>query len=430
MSSLTGRRPESLGPGSKERKSALTNLAADLELDVDFRANKPMLGSQMAYRLGKTWDESCWSAGSTITLEGLNRILTGAEARIAAQRRTLQPSLFEPVSTPSRDFAPARSKLEAVTRISALTSSPPEELGPGSKERKTVLVNLASGLGLNVGTAANKPEMGDLIARSLDVEWDDACWSAGHTITLEGLNRLLAGAERRLSYRRGRAGLFYSAAEEGPALLSALRQTLPAVWDGPTCVAEMQRAEYSQWAQDEWAAFYFEYLGLPALVNAFGGGPRKFANTRFDYSLGHPWDLKVHMAPSGSAPLNDQVAMTEALDAGAGVGFLVLTGDVEYDEGQFRAWQKEFRAQHGKAAKARTSPPKYVRKSKRRFEPRMVEAFFVKDRSALHAALANGSMTIMRQGKQTSGAPRPPKYAIDLVKARFFGDLLLTQMVL
>jgi hypothetical protein len=48
----------------------------------------------------------------------------------------------------------------------------------------------------------------------------------------------------------------------------------------------MQAADFSQWAQDEWVAFFFEYVGLPALINAFGGGPRRIGATQFDYGSG------------------------------------------------------------------------------------------------------------------------------------------------
>ena len=192
----------------------------------------------------------------------------------------------------------------------------------------------------------------------------------------------------------------------------------------------MRESEYSQWAQDEWAAFYFEFVGLPALINTFGGGPRKYSNTRFDYGLGHPWDLKVHMAAGSTAPLNDCMAIDEALRTGAGVGFLVLTGDVHYDDGEFREWQRDYRSRFGKVAKARVSAPKYVRKSKPAFTPRLLEAFFVPDSNSLQSALADGSLKVMRQGTQTSGAPRPPKYAMDLVKARVNGRLLLGQVAL
>ena len=46
------------------------------------------------------------------------------------------------------EFVPARNKLEVVARISNLTNSGPETLGPGSKEHKSVVLNLARGMGL------------------------------------------------------------------------------------------------------------------------------------------------------------------------------------------------------------------------------------------------------------------------------------------
>jgi hypothetical protein len=427
LSGLTHRPPESLGPGSKERKSVLLNLATDLGIPVDTRLPKPAVGEQLATALGATWDARCWSSGSTITLEGLNRILQQAERRVTAQQRAPQLELFAP--TPADiQFSAARSKLEAVSRISAVTDAPPETLGPGSKERKSALVNLALGLDLQVDTTVSKPELGRAIAVAIGATWDSSCWSAGHTITLEGLNRLLEAAEA-WQHRLGRVahGLFLSVQDEARALLEALRDALPMHWDGKTCVREMHEAAYSQWAQDEWAAFYFEYLGLPALINTFGGGPLQFANTRIDYSLGHPWDLKVHMADSRVAPLNDQKAVLEGLRAGSGVGFLVLTGTVQYDAGDFRQWQRRFRSDHGKKAQTRTTPAAYVRKSKVAFRPDLLEAFFIPDEATLEAAVAGGSIRVMKQGRQTSGAPRPPKYAIDLIKARWSGELLLAQ---
>ena len=98
-------------------------------------------------------------------------------------------------------FVPARSKLEAVTRISALTHSPPETLGPGSKERKSVLVNLAVGLDLNVATNATKVDLGADIAAAIGAKWDESCWSAGQTVTLVGLNRILEAGEDWLAWR-------------------------------------------------------------------------------------------------------------------------------------------------------------------------------------------------------------------------------------
>ncbi|MCZ4499983.1 MAG: hypothetical protein JWQ74_2538 [Marmoricola sp.] len=430
ISALTHSPPETLGPGSKERKSALVNLSLGLDLGVDVTASKPDLGAQIADALDVPWDEDCWSAGQTITLVGLNRLLAGGQLRVALRRRAQAVELFEAIQPVAHEFIPARSKLEAVSRISALTHSPPETLGPGSKERKSALVNLAGGLGLAVDVAASKPGLGAQIADALAVPWGSECWSAGDTITLVGLNRLLGGAEIRLHLRgQIQTGLFYSATDEAEALVSALSAVLPTDMDGRTCVVEMFDAAYSQWAQDEWAAFYFEFCGLPALINTFGGGPRTFANTRFDYGLGHTWDLKVHMAFSGVAPLNACEAIDNALASGTGVGFLVLSGDVEYDDGEFRQWQRDFRSMHGKPARPRAIPAKYTRRSKPSFAPTALEAFFIPDTSALESALRDGSVTVMKQGAQTSGKARRPKYSMDLVKARYYG-LVVSQLFL
>ena len=58
------------------------------------------------------------------------------------------------------EFIPAKNKLEAVARISFLTNSGPEDLGPGSKERKSVLTNLANGLKIQIDESDSKPDIG------------------------------------------------------------------------------------------------------------------------------------------------------------------------------------------------------------------------------------------------------------------------------
>jgi hypothetical protein len=284
LSALTHSPPERLGPGSKERKSVLVNLAVGLGLDVDASKAKPELGRQISAALGVEWNRQCWSAGQTITLRGLNNILDGAEAWTAKREATRLES-DGPFAASASGFVPARSKLEAVSRLSALTHSPPERLGPGSKERKSVLVNLAVGLGLDVDASKAKPELGRQISAALGVEWNRQCWSAGQTITLDGLNNILRGAESRVAHAAS-ANYFTSVRDEASALVTALVDSLPQHMDGRACVRDMQAADFSQWAQDEWVAFFFEYVGLPALINAFGGGPRRIGATQFDYGLG------------------------------------------------------------------------------------------------------------------------------------------------
>lgn len=329
-----------------------------------------------------------------------------------------QPALFTMPGDSTRSGVPARNKLEAVSRLGRLNGAGPETLGPGSKERKSVLVNLARALHLAVDNALSKPELGGQIAALLGAEWGQDCWSTGSTLTLTGLNNILLAAEREFA-RRGlsRDEHFESPEAEAEAVLSVLERALPHRFDGRACVEEMREADYSQWAQDEWAGFYFEFKGLPSLVTALGGGPAKYVNTRFDYSLKQVWDLKWHGAAGKDAPLNDCRAIEACLEE-RGLGFVVLSGEVAYDDGEFREWFKQHRVAHGKTATIRASPASFVRRSKTAFQPRRLEAFYLRDRAALDAGLAQGVLRVLAQGQQVSGAERPPKYRMNLDRAR------------
>src|SRR5262245_62047272 len=98
-------------------------------------------------------------------------------------------------------FVPSRDKLEAVNRISALMHGGPEELGPGSKERKRVLEKVVTFFDLPIATSVNKVALGRAIVEALGGTWTEACYSTGYTITLHGLDLVLrlatAEAERR-----------------------------------------------------------------------------------------------------------------------------------------------------------------------------------------------------------------------------------------
>ena len=94
-------------------------------------------------------------------------------------------------NSPTVEYIPARNKLEAVARISNLTNSGPEALGPGSKEHKSVFVNLANGLDIEINDSDTKQELARKIVETLGGTWDKSCESIGQTITLSGLNRIL-----------------------------------------------------------------------------------------------------------------------------------------------------------------------------------------------------------------------------------------------
>lgn len=311
-------------------------------------------------------------------------------------------------------FVPAKSKLEAVGRISNLSNSGPEDLGPGSKERKRVLVNLAQGLGLQFDVEKfTKQELGAHILSSLGGRWTSDCESVGQTITLIGLNRILEFAEKRLGAPQ-MVDSSRSLDDEASSILKISRQSIPAKWIGKDCVMEMKDGGSTKWKQTEWQGFYFEFRTIGQLVNKLGGGPLKIGVTEFDYHLHHVWDLKVHSnfgingpsSPNRACQLNDQLAMHQAVSNG-GLGLIVLSGDPTFSV-EFSRWHKKFRGSAGEP----------IRQLKESFLPTHLEAFFIEDGSSLERALQAGILGEFAQGKQPSGAPRNPKFSMNIAKAR------------
>lgn len=426
---LSGAAPEPLGPGSKEKKSVLVGLASSLGVAVDASLPKPRYAAEIAGALGGAWTGDCWSTGNTITLRGLNLLLeTSSQAfALRSERSRVEAELERQLGAP---FVPARSKIEAVNRISALTGSGPEILGPGSKERKTVLVNVANGLRLPVDTGLNKVELGRAIAEALGLHWGPEHFSTGHTITLEGLNVVLRGAERRLG-REGSdaADTLSDPVSEAQALLSALADAIRDDWDGRTNITRMRDAEFRHWRQTEWFGWYFEMVGIPALIDAFGGGRARFYNTDFDYRLRTVWDLKAHDRQGGAAKtaiLNDHAAVLACLRAGEGLGFLVLSGEADYEGHlEFAEWRRAF------CGEGRSPRPKvekaYSRRLKTAFSPAKLQAFRLRDLDHLDAAVAGGQMKLAPQGRQQSGKPRNMKVHMHLPRASSPGGLLIAE---
>ena len=410
---------EPLGPGGEEKKSVLTRTAERLALPVDDAAPKDVLARQILEELGKTWDSSFSSAGQTITLAGLNAILfvTEAELRLRATRKLRS----EPPIFPSW-FTPARNKLEAVRRLSSVTGGRPQDLGPGSKERKSVLIDLVTNLGLPLDTRLSKTRLAGAVAAMLGMPWTEACWSTGETITLEGLNAVLAGAEQRAL--RGPHGARYRIRQEARLLVTALGGSCPVHWDGRTCVKEMIANEYSKARQTEWVGWYFEFVGLPALVNAYGGGPVRVGVTEFDYAREFVWDLKTHAQKglnsscevSGDTPLNDRESVLRCIEERGSLGFLVLSGSPSFDgSAEFDAWHRKMR---GKAAASTSKRP---RRLKVALKPLTIQAYTFHGMQETERALANGVLKTFQQGHQPDGRSRRPKFILSLDKAQEAG---------
>lgn len=108
--------------------------------------------------------------------------------------RLEEPANSTPVEV--AEYRRASSKAEAVARMYFLGGRVVEPLGPGSKEKKSALVALGRFVDLDLTGAGSKVACGRAIAETVDTDWIDVCYSAGDTITLYGLNRLLEGALR------------------------------------------------------------------------------------------------------------------------------------------------------------------------------------------------------------------------------------------
>lgn len=313
------------------------------------------------------------------------------------------------------EFLEARNKLEAVARISNLTNSGPETLGPGSKEHKSVLINLAKGLDLSFDDSLTKQSLGKLILETLGGSWIADYESVGQTITLKGLNSLLFHStkfieEKGLSFSKEITDSFE---DELRAISKIAVGATPLRMDGKECVQEMRDVEDSNWRQTEWQGFYFQMKMESALTNAIGGGRAKFANTEFDYARNYIWDLKMHSSQdkkgkaSNGLILNDTRAIDEAISQ-KGLGFIILSAIPQYDL-EFTRWHKKFRG-------SGDADPRRVLKSS--FISERLDMFFIPDPDRLHKAMSLYELEIIHQGKNSNSKPRPTKYGLDLKKAR------------
>lgn len=103
MYGLAGEDVQPLGPGSKEKKSALEALGRALGMDLTQVRTKSACGEQIAHRLDVVWDADCFSTGDTITLVGMNRLLDAYDVR-HPQNNELYESETRPVTEEKTDL--------------------------------------------------------------------------------------------------------------------------------------------------------------------------------------------------------------------------------------------------------------------------------------------------------------------------------------
>ena len=312
------------------------------------------------------------------------------------------------------EFVPARNKLEVVARISNLTNSGPETLGPGSKEHKSVVLNLARGMGLAVSENETKQGIASRIVQTSGRKWTDECESVGQTITLVGLNLILqTGFDYFGKLNSYQSPIEMTLEEELKRISEVVMEKTPRLMDGVEAIHEMKEAEFSQWRATEWQGFYFEFKVRPELITRLGGGPKKIGSTSFDYALNRTWDMKVHSTSTRhgkkselNCALNDAESMRIAVAQG-GVGLMILSGEPTYDW-DFTRWHKKFRSGSNE------EPKKALKKS---FKSERMDFFFIPTLSRLEEALESGEFALFKQGKQPTGEARKVKYSLNFNKS-------------
>jgi hypothetical protein len=319
----------------------------------------------------------------------------------------------------NEDFVPARDKLEVVNRISRSVGGPEEELGPGSKERKSVLLSVAARLDLpeNVRRMSKHRLAEHLVAR-LGGSWDADCWSAGQTLTLEGLNRLLRGVETRFGPRAATLGL--TPEEEAQAIVGiVVRHTPDRRVDGKSAIQQMRAAQSADWAKAEWPRFYFEYRTLGPLMTGLDGAPvpTDDENLVFDLRATHTWDLKVRRSGTDWTILNDRAATEWVLRSHGGVGLVVLTADMELDgSGSLAEWLDAERISARICSAGDSRQRTFRRTLKKSMRARRVDVYYFSDRQWADA-VDQGVIRTWAQPPQPGGLGRRARFQIALDRA-------------
>lgn len=192
----------------------------------------------------------------------------------------------------------------------------------------------------------------------------------------------------------------------------ALR-AIPTEWEGKASVLELKEVDYN-WRQMEWWAFYFEYLCRERLKDEFKLPGEKIGRVTFDLHRSVNWDVKAKAIKSDSHDciLNDCDAMDASVGAHGEHGAIIGLCDVEYNDVSraFQEWHTNLKgglSAYERKRIARTSVSRY-----RKTAAVLTEILFLRfDAGSL------SSMKQMHQGRNSNGAPRPPKYLLNLEEA-------------
>lgn len=185
---------------------------------------------------------------------------------------------------------------------------------------------------------------------------------------------------------------------------------LPRAWDGRKCVLEMKETG-GIWRHPEWWAYYFEYLCYSRLAGHFRKPGELIGRTKFDLFGSVNWDLKAKAIKSDKHDciLNDRAATDASIEQHGEHGVMIALCDVEYNDVNrtFQQWHSELKgglSKYERDRRDRTSLSRY-----RKTSAVLQEVLFIRLDAASVQRLGE-----MRQGRNSNGKPRRPKYLLDL----------------
>ena len=112
ISDLLGIARDPLGPGSKEHKRLLGDIADCV--GVAAMGDKHAVAKRIIEALGATWDRDCYSEGGSVQTEAFRRMLKALRARVGEQRSDFEIAVARLMASPEAERPPGNPRPQRV----------------------------------------------------------------------------------------------------------------------------------------------------------------------------------------------------------------------------------------------------------------------------------------------------------------------------
>ena len=207
--------------------------------------------------------------------------------------------------------------------------------------------------------------------------------------------------------------------KERDRIFCILSKTLSSTWDGRESIRYMKENGCKNWRQMEWPGFYFQFM-CEILFSENGfmeiPGPT-YGNVEFDGFRIIPWDFKAHSIDpekpdDGKIPTNGYNESVEAILHYGTIGFIIITGDSNYDDEKqtFKKWHDQLKGGTSSYELERINRKAPSRRRKVSFKPKGLIFVFVDDSNI------ESCEKFQNNFRNSNGVPRSPKILLDLKK--------------